>query len=79
MKIADAMRVKHKAAEERERVMAAVRSTLPEWGVGPDYSRDGIHGWRCEYPDRYGPCECFETLLSDIRAAATAADAGGEE
>lgn len=20
----------------------------------------GLHGWRCEYPDRYGPCDCVQ-------------------
>lgn len=29
-----------------------------------------IHGWRCEHPDRYGPCGCFAGLLDDLVAAA---------
>lgn len=25
---------------------------------------DGIHSWRCEYPDRYGKCDCFEDAIN---------------
>jgi hypothetical protein len=24
------------------------------------------HGWRCEYPDRYGPCTCPGELADDV-------------
>jgi hypothetical protein len=24
------------------------------------------HSWRCQHPDRYGPCDCFTTLVSDL-------------
>jgi hypothetical protein len=57
------------AAQERARLRAHIAATLPEWGVGPEYSRDGIHGWRCEHRDRYGPCDCFESLMSALLAA----------
>lgn len=29
---------------------------------------DDLHGWRCGYPDRYGPCDCFEGLLAGLEA-----------
>lgn len=25
-----------------------------------------IHGWRCEYPDRYGPCDCVAEAASTV-------------
>ena len=54
------------AAAERERLRALAVKLLPEYGVGPTFSRDGIHGWRCEYPDCYGPCECFDEVISNV-------------
>ena len=27
---------------------------------------DSLHSWRCEYPDRYGPCTCFDDLVDDL-------------
>lgn len=40
-----------------------------------------IHSWRCEYPDRYGPCSCFQDLVADlegliVKRQAAAYDAG---
>lgn len=32
-------------------------------GAGPGTS---IHSWRCEHPDRYGPCRCVESVASEI-------------
>lgn len=26
----------------------------------------GIHGWRCAYPDRYGPCDCVNEMADAI-------------
>lgn len=34
-------------------------------GGGPGSS---LHSWRCEYPDRYGPCDCVESLAQEIVA-----------
>lgn len=34
----------------------------------PDKYGDGIHGWRCEHPDRYGKCECFTSAVDDLYA-----------
>lgn len=27
-----------------------------------------FHSWRCEYPERYGPCQCLRELLEDLEA-----------
>jgi hypothetical protein len=27
---------------------------------------EGIHSWRCEYPDRYGACDCADRLVNDL-------------
>ena len=26
----------------------------------------GMHSWRCEHPDRYGDCTCFDELVDDL-------------
>lgn len=28
-----------------------------------------FHSWRCRYPDRYGPCSCFDELMKEVRGA----------
>lgn len=28
-----------------------------------------LHSWRCEHPDRYGECDCFERLLDELEEA----------
>lgn len=43
----------------------AIEKALAENGVD-----SGIHSWRCEYPDRYGPCTCLEELVDDLNAVA---------
>jgi hypothetical protein len=30
---------------------------------------NSIHSWRCEYPDRYGKCDCVEQIAMMILAA----------
>jgi hypothetical protein len=30
---------------------------------------EGIHSWRCEYPEMYGACECVEETARDIITA----------
>lgn len=32
----------------------------------PDLYDSSIHSWRCAHPDRYGPCDCFAELVSDL-------------
>src|SRR5699024_12593684 len=48
----------------------------------PEQFGDGIHGWRCEYPDRYGRCDCLADLIGDlvrlVRDRASAAYDEGE-
>ena len=50
-----------------EAAVAAVQDALIAEGAGPGSS---IHSWRCEHPDRYGPCNCMAEVA---RAAADAA------
>ena len=38
----------------------------------------GFHGWRCEYPDIYGECDCVAESARDILAALRAALAAGD-
>lgn len=52
------------AAERRQ----AVEKVCREWGISEHYSRDGIHGWRCEYEDRYGPCTDFQEFINELMA-----------
>lgn len=40
----------------------------------PDEFDSNIHSWRCEHPDRYGRCKCFEETVADIAAALRAAN-----
>jgi len=39
-------------------------------GIGlsdePDKFDSSIHSWRCEHPDRYGRCSCFQEALRDL-------------
>lgn len=30
---------------------------------------NSIHGWRCQYPDQYGKCDCVEQTAREILAA----------
>ena len=50
----------------REQIEAVMRG----WGLTdePDKDGDGIHSWRCEYPDRYGKCDCFDTAVDEMVA-----------
>ncbi len=43
------------ADDVREEIARALANALSAEGGGPGNS---IHGWRCEHPDRYGPCDC---------------------
>ena len=46
----------------------ALRRVLEEYAVDVP-ANQGLHGWRCEYPDRYGPCDCFEELVKALTDA----------
>lgn len=47
-----------------------IERILREHGLTDEPSKyDGsIHSWRCEYPDRYGRCDCFAELVADLSA-----------
>lgn len=48
-----------------QRWRAAVAKALTDEGAGPGNS---IHGWRCEHPDRYGPCDCVAEVAEVVVA-----------
>lgn len=50
------------ADELRERL----RVVLAENGV--DEAPATLHSWRCEYPERYGKCDCIAELVTDLVA-----------
>ena len=34
-----------------------------------------IHSWRCEHPETYGPCDCFQELVRELAEVERAAAA----
>jgi hypothetical protein len=42
-----------------------IRKVLREYGTDVPENQ-GLHGWRCTYPDRYGPCDHFDQLVEDL-------------
>lgn len=50
---------------DEERVAAVVK-VLTDNGGAPGNS---LHSWRCEYPERYGKCDCLEQTAAEIIAA----------
>jgi hypothetical protein len=51
--------------EEEEDGLVAL--LLSEGAGEPEH---GIHGWRCAYPERYGPCDCVAQLATEIKMSA---------
>lgn len=51
--------------EREAQLKAGLNLTLVENGIERE-APDDLHSWRCEYPDRYGPCTCVEDLLNDL-------------
>lgn len=53
----------------KARAEAHVRQTLIDHGVD-SVENQGLHGWRCRYPDTYGggPCDCFDELVAALLA-----------
>lgn len=47
---------------------AAFRKVLSEWGIEGNMGE--LHSWRCAYPDRYGSCDCVDSFIADLVAAA---------
>ena len=48
-----------------------IRKVLIENAVDST-DNQGMHSWRCQYPDAYGPCDCFEELVTDLIGAVNA-------
>lgn len=48
-----------------------LRVVLAENGV--DEAPATLHSWRCEYPERYGKCDCIAELVTDLVAVVTEA------
>lgn len=44
-----------------------IRGVLIAHGVDSTENQ-GLHGWRCRYPENYGPCTCFDDLVADLEA-----------
>lgn len=49
-----------------------VFEVLIQEGAAPGNS---LHGWRCEYPERYGACDCVEQTAREIVQALRGAGA----
>ena len=49
-----------------------VAKVLIQEGAAPGNS---LHGWRCEYPERYGPCDCVKQTAQRIVSTLQEADA----
>lgn len=47
----------------------AVTTLLAEHGLEGNYD---IHSWRCQHPDRYGPCDCVSELVDNLMVLVTA-------
>lgn len=55
----------------RKQLTERIDATLRGAGL-TDQPREfdsNIHSWRCEHPDRYGPCSCFQELVDDLLRA----------
>lgn len=50
-----------------------IRDILVAAGLSdrPDSQNSSIHSWRCEHPDRYGPCTCLDDLVNDLTTVVT--------
>ena len=42
-----------------------IRGVLVAYSIDATHNQ-GLHGWRCEYVERYGPCYCFDELVDDL-------------
>lgn len=51
-------------------VEASIRRVLVDHGV-ESTANQGMHDWRCQYPDAYGPCDHFEDLVADLVTVVT--------
>jgi hypothetical protein len=53
------------SASLTDRITEALAPELRANCVSED-PNNGFHSWRCEYPDLYGKCDCFQELLTDL-------------
>lgn len=62
--VAEHERLSASTDDDREHIALVLRSL----GLTdePDKYSDGIHSWRCEHPDRYGKCYCFEEAIDYV-------------
>lgn len=58
-----------RAAERVEAVLRAAGLSDRAWEFD-----SSIHSWRCEYPERYGRCDCFAELVSELAALVNGGD-----
>lgn len=54
------------AADRLSELVPVVKEFLRYEGGEPGCS---MHSWRCEHPDRYGPCTCLEDVSTQLLAA----------
>ena len=52
--------------EATDELRERLRVVLAENGV--DEGPATLHSWRCEYPERYGKCDCVAELVTDLVA-----------
>ena len=50
-------------------LMATVREVA--LGYGLSQGTDGLHSWRCDYPDIYGECDCLDEFVTDMSRTLT--------
>jgi hypothetical protein len=42
-----------------------IRDVLLAYAID-SVENQGLHAWRCRYPEFYGACSCFEDLVDDL-------------
>lgn len=53
----------------------AIEAVLRGAGLtdNPGEHDSSIHSWRCEHPETYGPCDCFQELVRELAEVERAA------
>lgn len=62
-------------SEATDELRERLRVVLAENGV--DEAPATLHSWRCEYPERYGKCDCIAELVTDLAAVVAEARTEG--
>lgn len=73
-----ALRAGGRAMSTDDAAVEAVMRVLTEWGAA-EPGADGIHSWRCSYPERFGPCSCADEFCHEVAVALAAAAAAENE